>query len=68
MKSILGQNRKGGGKIKKGKICRRKKRKFGGEFLSPKFGGKMAAIVGQNTTNWKLLGSMAMERGTNFKG
>lgn len=56
MKSILGQDKKGGGKIKKGKICRRKKREFRWEFLSPKFGGKMAAIVGQNSTNWKLLG------------
>ena len=35
------------GRIKKGKICRKKKRGFGVEFVSPKFGGKMGAIVGQ---------------------
>lgn len=27
----------------------------------------MAAIVGQNTKNWKLLGLMVMERGSNLR-
>lgn len=58
--------RRGGGRIKNGKICRRKKREFGAEFLSPKLRGKMAAIVGQNKT-WMLLVLIVMERGMNLR-
>lgn len=49
-----------GGRIKKGKIGRRrKKREIWREVVSPKFGGKMAAIVGQNKETWMLLGSIS---------